>query len=203
MNQFYLSLILFLCLPAFAFSQEKGVFTDSRDNRSYKTVKIGNQVWMAENLAFKPNSGSWVYEDNVENESIYGRLYNWDSAKIVCPTGWHLPSVTEWDIITNILDGQKKAGIRLKAKTDLWNSYDYAQINPSGFDALPGGYADQVFAKFLNIGEYSYFRTSTELDKQDSWVQYIHYSFNGVSKNFYSNNNGYSIRCVKDKNIKK
>ena len=78
-----------------------GSFTDPRDGKTYKTVKIGNQVWMAENLNYDAGSGSWCYEDC----SQYGRLYNWETAKGVAPQGWHLPSKSEFETLLNNLGG--------------------------------------------------------------------------------------------------
>lgn len=77
-----------------AYSQIIGSFTDVRDNKTYKTIRIGNYTFMAENLAFKLDKGCWTYNDNEKNASTYGYLYNIESAQVTCPFGWHLPSQT-------------------------------------------------------------------------------------------------------------
>ena len=100
------TLALLLCLlPAItAFTQEDktsntGTFTDQRDSTQYNRVKIGNQVWMAENLVFKADSGCWAYDNDSSNISKYGYLYDWETAKKVCPSGWHLPTKTEYETL--------------------------------------------------------------------------------------------------------
>jgi len=76
--------------------QKAGSFIDPRDNSVYQWVKIGSQVWMAENLRFKPEKGSWCWENQEENCKTLGRLYNWNTAMQSAPPGWHLPSDEEW-----------------------------------------------------------------------------------------------------------
>jgi uncharacterized protein (TIGR02145 family) len=126
-----------------------GEFTDSRDGQVYKWVKIGNQVWMAENLNYEtPNS--WWYDNNSANGDIYGRLYTWAAAmngesssnsvpsgvQGVCPDGWHLPSDAEWTVLTDYLGGESVAGGKMKeAGTVHWNSPNTGATNSSGFTA--------------------------------------------------------------------
>jgi uncharacterized protein (TIGR02145 family) len=101
-------------------NNETGTFTDSRDNKTYKWVKIGTQVWMAENLAYTgtdiqhiTGNSEWnnnedldawcYYENNEDNAKIYGVLYQWEAAKSACPIGWHLPTDEEWTQLENYL----------------------------------------------------------------------------------------------------
>jgi uncharacterized protein (TIGR02145 family) len=114
----------------------KMAFIDKRDGKTYKTVKIGNQVWMAENLAYNAQ-GSVCYDNDPANEAKYGRLYDWETAKKSCPEGWHLPSDEEWQMLIDFVG--EDAGKKLKAKSgwaDNGNGTD-----KHGFTALPGGNA--------------------------------------------------------------
>ena len=91
------------------------LFTDPRDGQTYKTVKIGDQIWLAENLNYDPAAGnSWCYEDDTANCAVYGRLYDWETAKTACPAGWHLPSEDEWDQLIAFLGGEAAAGGKIR-----------------------------------------------------------------------------------------
>jgi len=119
----------------------RGYFTDSRDGKKYKTVTIGRQTWMAENLNYKA-SGSKCYDNNPANCQKYGRLYNWWTAMMaVCPNGWHLSSNAEWQTLVDFAGGYNIAGKYLKAKSG-WN-FDKGKsgngTDAYGFSALPGG----------------------------------------------------------------
>jgi len=101
---------------------ENDAFTDPRDGKVYRTVKIGSQVWMAENLAYAAE-GSKCYNNEESNCEKYGRLYDWDTAMKSCPAGWHLPSREEWQTLVDFAGGGKIAGEKLKAKSG-WNDYE-------------------------------------------------------------------------------
>ncbi len=119
------------------------IFTDSRDGKKYKYVKIGSQTWMAENLNYATKNGSWCYDNKDANCTKYGRLYDWETAIKSCPSGWHLPSFEEWNELIDFVSGVWKfAGVKLKAKSG-WNDYEGMSGNGAdnyGFSALPGGH---------------------------------------------------------------
>ena len=111
-----------------------GQLTDERDEKTYKTVIIGEQEWMAENLAFIPDSGVFsTYRNDTTKISKYGYLYDWETAKEVCPTGWHLPSNAEWFVLTNFL-GEEVAGTKMKSNTG-WQ-HNGNGTNESGFNGF-------------------------------------------------------------------
>ena len=120
----------------------KGSFTDSRDNRTYKTVTIGTQTWMAQNLNYEMD-GSFCYDDLESNCTQYGRLYTWSDAIDACPTGWHLPSYKEWNTLIEAVGGSRSAGKILKS-VDGWKDLkgnDFGNgTDDIGFTALPAGY---------------------------------------------------------------
>ncbi len=123
-----------------------GRMTDQQGN-VYKTIKIGNQVWMAENLRYKTSSGCWAYNDDERNVKMYGYLYDWNTAKSICPPGWHLPSKSEWGSLIETLGGKEIAKTSLKSITG-WNENG---SNSSGFSALPGGFYT-YYGKFQTLG---------------------------------------------------
>jgi uncharacterized protein (TIGR02145 family) len=118
-----------------------GSFTDSRDGRQYKTVKIGELWWFAENLNFSILEGSYVYDNLDENAKQYGRLYNWQAAKAACPPGWHLPSQSE---ILALLKNAGFSGIREKTFEDEKTAFiNLARGNCRYFNVQYAGYFNQ------------------------------------------------------------
>jgi uncharacterized protein (TIGR02145 family) len=134
-----------LCVATFA--QQKGSFTDPRDEKTYNTVKIGTQTWMAKNLDFAAEGSKCHDNTRINDESkcqMYGRLYNWEQAMKACPKGWHLPSDAEWQTLVDFAGGEK-SGTNLKATTGTgdcakgWKNTGSAPCwNRFGFSALPG-----------------------------------------------------------------
>ena len=168
---------------------EYGSLTDDRDGQTYRSVKIGEQWWMAENLNFKTESGSACYENNDENCVKYGRLYTLDASLKACPKDWHLPSKEEFIILCENIDGGRNAaGKMLKSKKD-W-MYDGSGLDIYGFSALPAG----VMGKegFSLIGKRTWFRTQSEDIVSLEW------NFDNLDIPFTSPDFGGSVRCIKD-----
>ena len=146
-------LLFFIFQPLF--SQEFDRFVDKRDGEEYVSVKIENQIWMAQNLNFDTAS-CWIYNEDKENAMIYGRLYHWKDAQKVCPEGWHLPNATEWDELVTYLGGISISGAKLKKRNEvLWIAPNRAN-NKSGFSAIPGGFVSK-YGKYNEISKIATF----------------------------------------------
>jgi len=152
---------------------------------------------MAENLAYKSESGSWAYDDDENNVSIFGRLYTWETAKTACPSGWHLPSDVEWNTLCNILGGKSEAGGKMKS-TSQWEIPNTGATNESGFNCLPAGCHRNDGLHFYFINENAGFWTSTKIDSEKAWTRFIYYSFSELYRYDYNRTYGFSVRCTKD-----
>jgi len=169
-------------------------FKDPRDGNVYRTVKIGNQVWMAENLNYKIDN-SWCYGNDEANGKKYGRLYTWDAAMFACPVGWHLPTRQEWNEMVTTVGGRSIAGKKLKAISD-WNENGNG-TDDYGFLALPGGYRLSD-GDFTSAGYYGYWWTATEGSDGNAYNRGMGYDYDRVYEDDDYKSNGYSVRCVQD-----
>ncbi|MEN9352849.1 MAG: hypothetical protein RL318_174 [Fibrobacterota bacterium] len=193
-----------------------GYLKDVRDGQTYRTVGIGSQVWMAQNLNFKSDS-SWVYENDADTAAKYGRLYQWPVAlgldyeackssncgaqllgkkQGVCPTGWHVPSDSEVTVMVNVVEANPAVGTD-KAATGLraagWK-YSTTQ-DLFGFRFLPGGLRDPYFS---NLGSNGYIWTKTEASGTAISVRYMTYSEPKVRTSSISKKNAVAVRCLKN-----
>ena len=168
---------------------------DLRDGQTYRTVKIGNQVWMAENLDFETEK-SYCYNDSSKYCDKYGRLYTWAAAVDACPTGWHLPASAEFDTLFKAVGAQSVAGNRLKAASG-WNT-NLNLGDEYGFSALPAG--NRYFDGTYNSeGTNADFWASTEEKGGSSaYAMYLNSDDGGAFLTAQSKNLGKSARCVKD-----
>jgi cyclase len=169
---------------------------DSRDGQKYRIVKMDNQMWMAENLNYNAN-GSKCYGGSESNCKKYGRLYNWNTAKKVCPSGWHLPSKAEWDVLSNSVGGYKTEGKYLKAKNG-WNNNGNGQ-DTHGFSALPGGfgYSDD----FSSIGNDGRWWSASESSGGLAYIRLIGYKLEIASWDDFGKDFLHSVRCVQDRKL--
>ena len=178
---------------------DQGTFTDSRDSKTYKWVKIGNQTWMAENLAYKTNSGCWAYDNKQSNVTKYGYLYNWKTAKKACPKGWHLPSDAEWSELIVFLGGEGIAGGKMKeAGTIHWKGPNKGADNISGFTALPGGDCLYGNSSFRGVGYSGYWWGSTEYSSSGAYSRYLIYNYANVHVYFSYKSSGFSVPCLRN-----
>jgi uncharacterized protein (TIGR02145 family) len=176
-------------------------FTDNRDGENYKTIKVGTQIWMAENLNFEIPNDSWCYNNDPSSCQLYGRLYTWTVALKACPKDWHLPSEKEWSILINFLGGQNEAGQNLKSKSG-WDKFKYIPepTNDSQLTFLPGGFRWYEDGSFVRIGSQGLWWSSTSTVHGP--VSLCLYNFSTSALLGYSGpeliDSGYSVRCIKD-----
>ncbi len=162
---------------------------DSRDGKMYSTVKIKNQLWMAENLNFEKGDESYCYNESLYSCNIYGRLYTWKTANIVCPKGWHLPKKNEWKKLLKNLGGY--AGV---------NDFAFSQMvigGGSNFNALFSGFRNR-FGKSDFIGFHAGFWSSSDFNNQIA--EYCSLSKYGQNTTFQNGHKklALSVRCIKN-----
>jgi uncharacterized protein (TIGR02145 family) len=205
-------------------TQNFGTVTDI-DGNAYKTINIGTQTWMAENLnATKYNngdpipnvtdgpawyslvSGAYCNYNNVSvNSTTYGKLYNFYAvvdSRNLCPTGWHIPTDPEWTILTTYLGGETVAGIKLKERGTIhWQSPNATATNESYFTGLPGGsHYDRAYAfsgDFDGVGTNGFWWSYTVVGTS-AWYRSLQYNYDNLDRNSRSWREGMSVRCVKD-----
>jgi len=183
------------------------------DGNTYKTVTIGTNTWMAENLKVTHyRNGDPIrisstsldtdaycnYNNDIAMGEIYGRLYNIlviKDSRNICPAGWHLPTEADWKDLAAALGGDNAAGGKLKeAGTSHWSSPNAGATNSSGFNALPAG--NNGSGTFVDLGNATYFWSNAA----DTYTR----ALNTTNVELLGTNNTYtnqflSIRCVKDK----
>lgn len=171
MKKLFIGVILIL-ISGHVFSQRTTMLIDERDGNSYNTVCINGVVWMAENLAFKPEKGNfWAYDNDYNNVKRFGFLYDWDIAQNVCPDGWHLPSVFEFKQL--------------------------AEVKPHNFNILLGGY-EYGDDSFTQIRVKGYWWSSTMHSDGGSYLWYCFMDSDYIVDYSLGVANGYSVRCIKD-----
>jgi len=173
---------------------------------NFKTIKIGKQIWMAENLNIDVKS-SVCYKNDSANCEKYGRLYDWHTAIKVCPKGWHLPTNNEWEELYRYADGTKGeslyyapyastvAGKYFKA-TNGW-SYDGNGTDKFGFAALPGGFGFSE-GYFSNANDLGYWWSVSDGSEDAAYYHFMDYYYDVAHPGYGSKLYLFSVRCVKD-----
>lgn len=194
------------------------------DGNSYNIVKIGNQVWMSENLkATRYNDGTaipfvkdkmawsnlttpgfcWYNNDECTYKKELGALYNWYTVNTgkLCPAGWHVPSEAEWSALAEYLGGKSIAGGKLKETgTVHWKNTNARATNERGFTALPGGHRSSS-GEFGFIGDGGYWWSATDTSAGTAWYIRMFYSTGEVIHSkyyYYLKKLGMSVRCLRD-----
>jgi len=216
---------LFVSVPCGNASTDGGTVTC--DGQTYRTVRIGTQVWMAENLNYDvpDNTTDVCYDNNSSNCTTYGRLYDWATAmglnpscnsincasevqskhQGICPSGWHIPSDDDWSQLINYVGSNSVAGKHLKAETgwsdcgpsDSGSSYLYSCEDTHGFSALPGGFGG-LDGRFSSVGNSGYWWSANENSSGNAYYRSMGYGNDDVYWSHGGKTNLLSVRCVQD-----
>ena len=202
-------------------SVQYGTMND-QEGTTYRTVQIGAQVWMAENLmtshylngdpiptitasggiwhSTANGASCWIQDDSANYSCPYGKLYNWyavEDSRGVCPSGWHVPSIGEFNMLINVLGGT--AGGKMKTQgIQYWSSGNLGGSNESGFSGLPAG--TRWMDSYVESGILAHFWSSTidPVGLVNADLLRLHYNQANVDLFTWDNRRGHSIRCVQD-----
>ena len=200
-----------------------GIMPDN-DGNEYKTITIGTQTWMAENLkTTKYRNGEpipnvtvdeswgmlttgaycWYGNDSKTYKTTYGALYNWYTvvdSRNIAPQGWHVPTDAEWTTLINFLGGSNVAGGKLKEKGYTHWQENISATNSSGFTALPGGQHGHYNGLFwfANLYRYGPLWSSSQYNISKAWFLDMTAGINSVTRTSFPKEYGLSVRCIKD-----
>jgi len=193
------------------------------DGNIYHKVKLGTQVWLAENLKathyrngdpvahtkdmpLRPNFDStgafYIYNNDPAIAAVYGLLYNWfaiSDTRHITPVGWHIATDAEWTALEVYLGGSDVAGGKLKEKgTAHWVSPNIGATNETGFGALPSGNWDSYSGNFTSLGQDACFWSSTKSGTYYAYARAINTNYSRITRGEVYRGVGYSLRCVQD-----
>lgn len=190
-----------------------GKYIDPRDGNEYRTVKIGDQVWLAENLRYLPGdlAGVFVYgfesidiksAKSITNYQDFGALYNWDAALSSCPPGWHLPSEQEWQEL------EKHMGMTVNEVEAIWprdlgnigqqlKSPGWDGDQDGNLDVLPGGYR-KIKGKYVHQWDQAVFWSSSSDNLSEAWYRMLNTGSGRIARDKARKELGFSVRAIKD-----
>ncbi len=175
---------------------ELSEFEDPRDHSKYRTIKIGNQVWFAENLRYQTPE-SRLYKNNAEYAETFGRLYNWLDAQNACPAGWRIPDYGDWEELIMAFGGYRVAGEKLKHSSAVFSDISELEHDfNSGFSALYGGMGIENGYGYLR--KSAYFWSSDEYNEQNAWRYALYVRSKGIHKEHLEKELYYSVRCIRN-----
>jgi len=187
------------------------------DGNSYRTVRIGNQIWMAENLKSTHYSDgsqiqSFAYNNDTSMVSIYGRVYIWSAfmrnegssnanpsgVQGASPEGWHIPSDSEWQELINNLGGEAVAGGRLKAVgLEYWVTPNRGATNESLMGALPTGFRDFT-GDYSGLGRVCFFGTASAENAWEVYIREVNYTRTSIPRGGLHPDDAVPVRCLKN-----
>jgi len=189
------------------------------DGNVYHTIQIGGQLWMLENLRTThyndsdeilhlPSTIQWAnngnaaycyYENDVNNISLHGNLYNWEAVRSgrLAPEGWHVPADGDWQVLIDYIGRDSVAGGKMKS-TNLWVAPNTGGTNSSGFTALPSGSRPRSGGDFRGMFTNAYFWSSTPKNQDSAFFRSLDYTSQLIFRYPGHKRSGYSVRCIKD-----
>lgn len=191
------------------------------DGNVYHTIKIGEQIWMVENLkttkyrngdeiSHVSGNSQWsqltkgaycFYNNNSNTPGEYGKLYNWYAAKDnrnIAPEGWRIPTDADFTQLINFLGGQETAGGNMKEKNSShWSAPNTGATNESGFTALPGGLRHED-GSFNFLKQHASFWSTTASNTYDAFIRDLYFESAAITRHEFSKKSGFSIRCIKE-----
>ena len=192
-------LLVFTCLPTvLSFGQDKGTFTDTRDNHIYRWIKFGKQAWMLGNLDYKTPAGSWVYSDDSTREAAYGRLYDWTTAQKACPKGWHMPTDNDWNALITSLGGEDIAGGKFQQADSIPTASRITIVGDANNTVALLSGVRHSDGKYSGLGIWGGCWSATHT--VDVVTNYL-FTRNGksIGKSSNDKNTAFSVRCVRNK----
>ena len=218
---FVIFMLIVSCSDSSTEPEDSGNTVTDIDGNVYQTVKIGDQVWMAENLKVTHyRNGKQI--PNVINDSLwtelstgaccafnndniyvqtYGLLYNWyavNDSRNIAPEGWHVPTDEEWQTLIDSLGGNSLAGGKMKETgTTHWNEPNTGATNESGFTALPAGYRSCSTGTFGLLNSSVYWWASDEF-RDYAWRRFLGYQYSEINRSYGIERFGHSVRLIKD-----
>ncbi|HSG27849.1 MAG TPA: FISUMP domain-containing protein [Candidatus Krumholzibacterium sp.] len=207
-----MGIVVVMTLQVLAVEKENaksGRFTDDRDGTEYGWVRIGSQVWIAENLRFRPEAGWKCWNDDEVECAEKGVFYNWETARVAVPEGWHLPSDEEWKVLERELgipedkldlvglDRVNNAGSTIK-KAGFWvteyNGKPIVFSNETGFSAIPTGFF--ALGDFTHSGYAGWWTSTPEGEK--AWVRALSFNDNMLTRAANDKKFFFPVRCIRD-----
>lgn len=161
-------------------------FVDLRDKKTYKTIKIDNQIWMAENLAFKTIAGCYAYNDNESLVKEHGYLYEWRTATKACPDGWRLPKSRDYQLLLFTISKFAKRP-----------SKEIIENGCSGFEAKLSGWRDE-YGYSIDLNENGNYWTSSKSISGRAWLLFVGKKGKKSYLDFAPFKIGMSVRCIKE-----
>lgn len=182
-----------------------GLYTDKRDDQKYKVLKIGEQIWFAQNLNYYTNNGSWIYDWNKSNATKYGRLYDWNTAVNSCPEGWRIPTDADWKRIEKLYGLPPDELDDMQRFRGEYNSVanSFLKNGISGLNIVFGGHYDKSYkkSKFIDKEAKGPYWTSSSIGNKGVYRNFWKGS-SGIWRNTENKMKGFSCRCIKDVNNK-